>query len=117
MKEQRVYSRVRKNWKLEYRLEGPGGKRGKPMTAGLRDIGGGGFCFRCHSPHGPGTLISFSLSTARGITFVVGTGRILWNRPAEKGYDHGVQFIGRNQIVKAADEAIKRILATQRVSK
>jgi hypothetical protein len=58
----------------------------------MKNISGGGVCFRSETDPGVGTMMAMSLELPGLPTSVLSLGRAVWTKPSGGGFDVGVEF-------------------------
>lgn len=93
MIEKRSFPRLRRDWKIEYRVSESESVQPIAIKGGIRDFGAGGFSFRSESASPPGALLQFDIHPTDSFKPMIGVARLAWTRGKQGSYESGAQFV------------------------
>ena len=78
----------------------------------LQNISGGGVCVRMDNDMGSGQLLALTIQLPGLPTSVIALGKVQWSRPADKGFDVGIEFWWVGWEDQSAQEQIRTFISS-----
>jgi Tfp pilus assembly protein PilZ len=94
VRDHRAFWRVSESCSLDWRAVGddPAFAALSREKGVLRNISGGGVCFRAKKDPGVGAMIALSLELPDQPAPVLSIGRVVWSKPLADGFEIGLEF-------------------------
>ena len=93
MGEKRSFSRLARDWEIEYLMSETEASQPILFKSGICDLSMGGFSFRSESALPPKALLQFAINPPDSLKPMVGVARIAWTRDQDGIYESGAQFV------------------------
>lgn len=115
MADKRSFPRISSRCVVDYRPVGddPAFQQMQGAQGVMQNISGGGVCVRMTEDPGKGNLLAMNIQLPGFPSSVISLGKVCWSKPAEDGFDIGVEFWWVGWQDAGAQEQIRQFIAAR----